>query len=90
MTRCGPASFSVARVGGAVLPLELTFNGASSQKGSFFVTSVQDNLSLTLAGTRYTLQSGNVTADAGVRTFYATFSNPQGQPLELSGRLVCP
>jgi hypothetical protein len=89
VTQCGPASFSVVRIGGAALPLELTFKDASSQKGFFFMTSAQDNLSLTLAGTRYTLQSGSVAVEAGVRAFYATFRDPQGQPLVLSGRLFC-
>ncbi len=93
MTQCGPSSFTLASRDGAVVPLTLSFNGAaakSSQNSSFFVTGAQNALSLTLAGTPYTLLSGNVTVAPGIRTFYASFTDAQGQPLELSGRLVCP
>lgn len=92
LAQCGPSSFSLASTAGAVVPLSLSFTGdasATSQNSTFFVTGARDDLSLTLAGAPYTLQSGNVTVEPGVRTFYASFTDALGQPLELSGRLVC-
>lgn len=91
LVQSGPSGFTLASKAGALLPFKLSFNGdaaETSRNSSFFLTGARDDLSLTLAGVPYTLQSGNLTVTPGGRTFYATFSNAQGQPLEVSGNLT--
>lgn len=91
VTQSGPSGFTVASKRGTLIPFKLSFGGDAAQNSrnsSFFLTGARDDLSLRVAGTPYTLQSGSVTVTPEGRTVYATFSNAQGQPLVLSGNLT--
>ncbi len=91
VTQAGPSSFTLASAESAVVPFKLSFRGdaaEASRNSAFFLTGATDDLGLTVAGVPYTLQSGTVTVTPEGRTVYASFVNPQGQPLELSGRFT--
>lgn len=88
--QCSPSEFRLASTPGVAFPLEVAFSAPASANGTFYVLGSRDNLTLNVSSTAYTLLSGTVTTTPGIRTFNASFTDAQGQPLQLSGRLVCP
>ena len=87
--QCSPSGFSLAAPG-AAFPLMLAFNAPTSANGTFYVLGSSSDFTLRLNGVVYTLASGTVTTSPGVRTFNASFTDAQSQPLFISGRLNCP
>lgn len=87
--QCSPSAFSLAAPGTA-FPLAAAFNAPASADGAFYVLGSKGDFTLRVNGAVYTLVSGTVTSSPGVRTFNASFTDAQSQPLQLSGRLVCP
>lgn len=88
--RCTPSGFTVQSLGHNVTPIELSLSGLRGEPGSYELLGSNSTLALTAAGARYTLQSGNVTTSPGLRTFTASLTDAQSQPLQISGRLSCP
>lgn len=88
--RCSPSGFSLDTAE-TPFPLELAFSGTPGKaNGSHYILGSRGTFSLRVNGTAYTLLSGTVTFSQGVRTFNASLVNTQSQPLQLSGRLLCP
>jgi hypothetical protein len=99
--RCGASGFRVVSSQTVVFPLELTFTGVATEMAgkrseeipaaaSYYVLGSEGELTLSLDRTTYTLLSGTVTTAPGGWRFSASLIDAQSQPLQLSGRLVCP
>lgn len=89
--RCSPSGFSLESTAKTAFPLQLAFSGVPGEAGgSHYILGSRGTFSLRVNGTAYTLLSGIVTFRQGVRTFNASLVNAQSQPLQLSGRLLCP
>ncbi len=90
--RCSPNGFQLESTRETAFPLELAFSGAAGRANSSYHNILGSNstFSLRVNGTAYTLLSGTVTFTQGVHTFNASLINAQSQPLQVSGRLLCP
>ncbi len=89
--RCSPSGFRLESTRETPFPLELAFSGVPGEAGgSHYILGSRDTFSLRVNGTAYILVSGTVTFRQGVRTFNASLVNVQSQPVQLSGRLLCP
>lgn len=98
--RCDASSFQAASPREAVFPLELAFTGVAAERAgkrlgkasaaSYYVLGSRNELILRVDETSYTLLSGAVTPAPGAWRFSASFVDALSQPLQLSGRLVCP
>lgn len=89
--RCSPSGFSLKSTADTAFTLQLAFSGVPGEaNGSYHILGSRGAFSLRVNGTAYTLLSGTVTFSQGVRTFNASLVNTQSQPLQLSGRLLCP
>lgn len=89
--RCSPNGFQLESTRETAFPLELAFSGAAGKANSSYqILGSNSTFSLRVNGTAYTLLSGTVTLTQGVHTFNASLVNAQSQPLQLSGRLLCP
>lgn len=88
--QCSPSGFQLASTKGGAFPFTLAFNAPASANGTFYVLGSKSNFTLKLNGAVYTLVSGTVTTKPGIRTFNASFTDAQSQPLFISGRLNCP
>ena len=96
--RCTPTGFDLKSVSG-VLPvgLELHFQApeASGSSATYRLGAGVGPLSLEpvyggLSGSAFRSYSGSVTKSAGVFSFSASLTDLYGQPLLVSGQLVCP
>lgn len=88
---CDASGFRIASPPGAAFPLELTFSGIPEDAGSSLYTlGSRSDVTLRVSGAPYTLLSGTLTTTPGGHTFYGLFVDARSQPLQLSGRLVCP
>jgi len=90
LVRCDASGFRIASPPGAAFPLELTFSGIPEDAGSLYTLGSRGDVTLRVSGVPYTLLSGTLTTTPGGHTFYASFVDARSQPLQLSGRLVCP
>lgn len=91
LVRCDALGFRIASPSGAAFPLELTFSGIPEDaSGSLYTLGSRGDVTLRVSGAPYTLLSGTLTTTPGGHTFYASFVDARSQPLQLSGRLVCP
>lgn len=91
LVRCDASGFRIASPPGAAFPLELTFSGIPEDaSSSLYTLGSRGDVTLRISGAPYTLLSGTLTTTPGGHTFYASFVDARSQPLQLSGRLVCP
>ncbi len=91
--RCSPTGFHLESARATAFPLGLSFSGAPggvSTNGAFYALGSRGDFTLKLNGTPYTLLSGTVTTSPRLHTFNASLVDAQSQPLQVSGRLVCP
>ena len=90
LVRCDASGFRIASPPGAAFALELTFSGIPKDASSLYTLGSRDDVTLRVSGAPYTLLSGTLTTTPGGHTFYGSFVDARSQPLQLSGRLVCP
>jgi hypothetical protein len=90
--QCSASGFQLASTRETAYPLRLSFRGAPGRAESYayYALGSGGDFKLKVGSTSYTLLSGTVTASPGARTFNASLLDAQSQPLQVSGRLVCP
>ena len=92
--RCSASGFQLASTQRVAYPLTLSFRGAlgRAERYAYYALGSGGDFKLKVSGTPYTLLSGTVTASPEARTFTfnASLVDTQSQPLQVSGRLVCP